>query len=609
MEHRDETRRVGSRTGPGVSLIGRTALLIVTWSTTPSAQPGPVQPAESAASAPSGPERTAVAAPAPGQLSDRLGTERLASIEAGPLASRELATAEAELIAAAEQCLDCGPELQARFWLLLGVTRGMRADEKGAVSAFRRAFTLDPSIQLEAAYATDPETVIIFLRVQNEVSRALAGRTPPVSARPPTLAEERIPVGSEPGTLECTPEFRFVEVLRPIPIHCVQQDPNQPRPARMEVMYREYDSARKWARIRMNLVKEGYQATIPCRSTQRIGKLEVLIRGYDEQGREVEYLGDATTPLIFEVRNFTNAPPPRLPGRPPPLKCEPSEQCPPGIPGCVAGSSTECESDADCLPGRCDLSGICKPRECRHRADCTPGTACVRGSCTEFNPPRHRLSAEMGYDLAIAGGTGVCRPREGGRDFACFEPGGDKSYVGIAQPGNSGETSFGLVPSTLRFLLDYEMLLGRSWSIGARAGIAILGEPDLGRSRFLPFHAELRGRYFLFTPEARLRPLVLVAGGIATVDARFDVEIVDCGVPESETFDAGCATSTELQDPTRVRKLDAVQRFGPGFVSVGVGALLRFGLRNGLRLEAAYSQFFGAAGGVVSPSAGFYQSF
>jgi len=548
------------------------------------------------------------AEPPPPSLSDAEASKRLEAIEEGPLAEREYETAEAELLRLADACITCSAELQARCWVLIGVSRSARADDDGAASAFLRAFTLHPYVRLDTDYAADPQTAITFDRVRSEVGRALAGRAPPVPARPPRPEQEGIPLGGEPGTLECTPEVRAVELLRPIPIHCFQQDPNQPAPARMEIRYRPFDSEQKWAVVPMIRAGKGYQGTIPCRATQRLGKLEVLIRGLDAEGRTIEYLGDDATPILFDIRRYTSAPPPAFPDRPAPPKCELSEHCPPGIPGCISGSTVVCESDEECLPGRCDASGACVARECRRTLDCSGDAACVRGTCQRARKPRHRLGFEAMLDLPVAGGAGVCRPREEGREFGCFLPDETEPYPGITQRGNSGETSIGIQPGSARVLAAYELLLGPHWSLGVRAGWAFWGQPDLDSSQFLPVHGELRGQHTFLT-DARLRPFVVLGGGIQTVDTRFEVQVVDCGLPDSDDFDASCALSREPQDPALVRRLEAVQRFGPAFVRAGGGALWAVGFRDGLRIEATYAQHWPAAGGVIQPSLGYYHAF
>lgn len=647
--------------------------------------------------------------PARAGMTEQEAKEKVDLVESGPLARSELTTAESDLQAVADACLDCTPELQARVWVLLGVIDAVRGNREKAADSFRRALTLDPMTPLGELYAQDSNTLRLFEKIRDEVTDAFAGKpapgqepqpgekpapsktkrkaprtprsrpaaapapspfapplsrpaaakpapaarpasakparspaeaaavpsrpatTPPVAKDPVTSATgaatptepdvakatapaakpaptEVIPVGNEPGTLTCTPQIRVIEVRRPIPFHCTQQDPSRPPPARMEVTYRDHDSVADWLRLPMKPVGDAFEAIVSCEATQKLGQLDVLIHGYDAAGQEIEYLGDPSQPLVFQIRQQTSADPPRLPGKPPPPQCEPSEQCPPGMPGCAPeGGSPRCEEDEDCSPGVCE-DGKCKERSCRTSRDCAAGTQCLRHVCTEVAPPRHRLSATVGADAALAGGENVCRAREGGREFGCFLPGTDQPYRGIAQEDNAGSTNRAFLWGTFRVLLAYEYLAGAHWTVGGRAGWALRGEPKFEKSRFIPIHLEARAQYFPLA-ETRLRPFVALGAGLATVDARFGVQVIDCGVPGDPDYDPTCALTYETQHRSRTRSLDAVQRFGPAFIDAGLGILLRLGARSDLRGEVGWVQFFPFPGGAVMPSLGYAWSF
>lgn len=571
------------------------------------------------------------------QSADDTATERLEAVEAGALTRRELEPASVELGVLAEECLECSPELQARIWILIGIIESARLREQKATEAFRRAFTLDPAASLAERHVDRPATSSLFERVRTEVNAALDGTAAPMEARQPETAkteadvrsrsrpkpkprsptaapppkppkDEQIPMGNEPGTLECTPKARAVEVLRPIPIRCTKKAPDRPQPSRMEMAYRDADGDGKWRIVPMEPVGDAFQGTVPCPAMQRLGKLEVLVRGFDAAGQEVDFLGDAGTPMLFEIRQITGAPPPAYPGQPVPARCEAAEECPPGMPGCEAGEEApHCEADEDCTPGVCE-AGHCRPRVCYATEECVGGAVCVRRICRMKQPLKHVLNLAFGADFPLAGGQSVCRAREGGPKFGCFLPGSDEPYAGIAQLGNAGSTNQAFVFGTMRLLLGYEYLIDRHFRVGARVGVAFRGEPKFDKSRFLPFHAEVRGYYFPLA-DGRVRPFVMLGGGSATVDVRFGVRVADCGEPGTTEFDPICAASTDPQDPRKARSLDAVQRFGPGFVNAGAGAALRLGYHHGTHAELAYARFFPHPGGVLAPNIGYYYAF
>ena len=552
------------------------------------------------------------------QLSDDAAGQQLATIEATSIAQGRYSDATIQLAAVADNCLDCSPDLQARTWIELGVVQSMSGAPDRAEAAFRRGFTLNPEAVFPQSLrqAADPDTVALFARVQASVSAALNGTAAPPSSEPDAAgAATPAPPQDAEGTLECEPQIRDVEALRPIPIHCVRRDDSLPPPARMVILYRAYNDAVTWKRVTMKAVGEAYQGTIPCTATQAIGKLEVLVRGFDANDHEVESLGDAGAPLVFNIQLTTSEPPPAFPGKAAPEKCEAAEQCPPGMPGCgAAGSSTSCVVDEDCASGKC-VEGMCAPlAPCRRNSECESNRICAKGECQagRQSDVSNLLSLEFDLDLAYSGGQEVCGPDADGT-FLCTRPGTKDEYLGTPQPGNSGASrSNGLSPGTTRLLLGYERFLVPELSVGVRVGLAFGGGPSTDASGFLPLHVEVAGKYWLLSrPGGRVRAYVGLSGGVAQVDTRFSTEVVDCGVPGAADYDEDCAAGHEPADvETRIRSVDAVQRFGRGFVGARVGALVALAPHHHLIAGAGWSLFFpDGTGSVLQPSVGYVLGF
>jgi len=168
----------------------------------------------------------------------------------------------------------------------------------------------------------------------------------------------------------------------------------------------------------------------------------------------------------------------------------------------------------------------------------------------------------------------------------------------------------GVVPSygTTRVLLHAERRVYEDLTVGGRVGFAFGGGPTPAKGPgFNPLHLEARLAYW-FGPDLvsgrGLRGFLFVSGGVAQVDASRSVEVTECraGSP------SGCVPATNTQpggpNPDQQR-LDAYQKLGQGFVSVGGGLSYALFRGNGLLLELKVVQLFPSSGTVISPSLGY----
>ena len=126
-----------------------------------------------------------------------------------------------------------------------------------------------------------------------------------------------------------------------------------------------------------------------------------------------------------------------------------------------------------------------------------------------------------------------------------------------------------------------------TWELGGRAALdarvgAAFGSvgPD-----FVPWHVKAGARYFLAAASAPLRGFVGASIGYAFVDAKLRVDVLD--------------------DAAVPRRLDGVERLGPGFVSARLGLRWVFARPHSVGAALAASVTFPESGFVLGPSIGY----
>lgn len=397
-------------------------------------------------------------------------------------------------------------------------------------------------------------------------------------AAKPRAAEEEAEEDEGPvEPIDCFPELKEVETRRPIPLACTFAKPI----AEMEVRYRPPGD--QWKTSKMKKVGDEWTAEIPCAATIRAGELELTIEARSKRGK----VRGKLDPLKVKLSEVTTEPPPSIPGQEPPARCFDPAECPgdmlgsPSCPGTKKGVGVRswgasCTQTTECTKGLACVAGTCEsPPKCKSDDECESGV-CSGGVCefpdpeemkSRLGPPKyHWVGLELGVDFKLVpDAVGVCGSQTDDSDvYDCFE-GGDE-YDGLPNVNNAGKVAGGPRLATMRALLSYQRPFGRLMA-GARVGFAFRGAPD----GFLPLHLELRGAYSLTTDplKKRWRPYLGLAFGLAQVDTRSDVTIVDCA--SQECANRAQITSTDIMlQQARLRDLTAYRSgkklfFGPTF--------------------------------------------
>jgi hypothetical protein len=129
----------------------------------------------------------------------------------------------------------------------------------------------------------------------------------------------------------------------------------------------------------------------------------------------------------------------------------------------------------------------------------------------------------------------------------------------------------------MRVMFSYDRFLLENVSLGARFGFAFSGAPD----GFFPLHFEARGTYYfgnVTQSRSRFVPYVAVGFGLAQVDSKVPVQMVDC-LPEALQ---ACQTAPEVNEQlinpnggaARLRSLDAYKSLGTVFGTVSPGLMV-----------------------------------
>lgn len=556
--------------------------------------------------------------------------------------------AEGVLLGTVRACEDkCSPQTLARAWMYVGIIRGSgRNDISGAKEAFQSALALDPNVRLDAALAT-AETQAAF----NEV--AGSGPVTPAAPPPAQVPAEPEDVAAVPSGegLFCTPDVPEIETRRPIPVECRTDE----EATSMELRYQSFGSD-TWKTLRMTKKGDAFRATIPCEATQIQGSFRVYVRAKDASGVAVGEWGSKAQPVEFVLVEQSAADPPAFDGEPPPERCPAKEECPPDFPGCDSGKPSggnvdwggACDNSSQCKAGLLCIDGTCETApSCETSSDCPVGS-CVNGKCAidpdgpaEAGPyKKNWIGLHVAQDVAFVSANDVCSPEgQASQSFSCYYAGSTTdAFVDHPYPGvNIGS---GTALGTTRVLLSYDRAFSSNLMAGVRLGYAFRGGPPANRDMeyvwnesrgewestvyeegesFLPYHAEVRATYLFGRGlgSQGLRFYVHAGGGLAQVDAKVVVPVVDCGVvdpdPQKGNNYAACANGTiredeaiDLAPPTADPRtdLDAWKKLGRGFITAGGGAMLGLGRSAALQLNVNLMYMLGSSGAVIEPSLG-----
>ncbi|MFO7180767.1 MAG: hypothetical protein DIU78_018845 [Pseudomonadota bacterium] len=356
-----------------------------------------------------------------------------------------------------------------------------------------------------------------------------------------------------PGTksIECTPLPPEVETRRVLPLQCTVKR----KVSRLEVRYRP--PGESWKTERMKKAGDEWTIEIPCSETLKVGDFEYQVQGVSKKGK-VTAKTEETKVVIAES---TSEQPPALPGKEPPARCFEPTECPgdllgsPVCPGTkkgvgVRGWGAACVVTMECQKGLACVAGTCEnPPKCEEDKECESGE-CRDGVCyfpdpeeaaQSLGPKKYNwIGIHFGVDFGfVPEAVGVCGSEsDDAEDWGCFA--GGNRYRGTPNPRYAGDVeSSAFSPSTMRVLLSYDRAFGRLLA-GGRLGFAFNGAPE----GFLPIHLEGRVGYSLTNNPLtkRLRPYLGIALGLAQVDTRSEVTILDC----PDTACANAMTDAQL---------------------------------------------------------------
>jgi hypothetical protein len=381
---------------------------------------------------------------------------------------------------------------------------------------------------------------------------------------------------------------------------------------------------------------KSFRAQIPCDATQTAGTLKFYVQGKDPKGEPIVSWGTKNAPNAIQLAEESAQEPPSFDDADAPARCAVKEICPPDFPGCDSGkaaggtvdwggscgNSTECKTGLLCIDGTCETAPSCTTT-----SDCPAGT-CIDGKCA-VNPgdgpaagPSKKMwvGLHIAQDIAFVGGENICMPASANPppapDFSCYLPGSsDVPYdTSVFQPEAVGNVPTGTVAATTRVLLSFDYAITPNILAGVRLGYAFRGGPPAGMvappmrevvgddvfynpttptvpgTKFLPFHAEVRGSYWFgkngFRPG--FRPYVHLGGGLAQVDAKVVVNVIDIDGEASA---------------------DAWKKLGQGFITAGGGVGYFFTNKLGMQANLNVMYMLGASGIVLQPSLGMMMGF
>jgi hypothetical protein len=363
-------------------------------------------------------------------------------------------------------------------------------------------------------------------------------------------AWEQAKSGKSDSELSHTPVAEQV-VETPIPIWV--EAPADLGAAKVVVKW-QAGSASGWKTASLHARDGGFAGEIPCAATVKTGEVRYYVQASDESGDPVATAGSKDEPFVVAIKTDLSGDPPHLPDEPPPAHC----------------------GDADAtMP--------------------TAPTQAVVAGRTNW------ISATLGGDFAWVSGSDVCTlESQRSNGYTCLRegPNGLEQYFGTPAVGQDDAVAGGLRVHTARVLVGLDHAVSANILVGARVGYAFGGGPQ-GQNdahAFLPLHLEGRVSYFLGQDpltKVGLRPYAFAAAGLAQVDSRVAVHVVESGGP------------TPQPDNPAEQDLVVYKKMGQAFGGLGAGAIYATTPTSGIVLELKAMALFPSAGQVLEPTIGY----
>jgi hypothetical protein len=279
--------------------------------------------------------------------------------------------------------------------------------------------------------------------------------------------------------------------------------------------------------------------------------------------------------------------------------------------------------------GACgNFEEACGPGDC-----CEDGLTCNEGVCEREGSkkkkgeyPKNLVGLHFGFDVAWVSSPGACTAEASANDnIVCFNGnqtfGAKGTNTGPPSIAAPGKISGGFTFATMRVMASYERLFG-ALGLEGRLGFAFNGgQTPQGGSAFLPVHAEVRAKWWLRGPtgfqSAGFRPWLHIGGGLAQVDAKVKVDIVDCAPAYmmSQMQGDNCRSAS---DPLIARgyaggapplHVTATKQLGQEFATIGGGVMYAVTENHGAVLNLNLMIPFPAISFVFEPTIGYTYAF
>jgi hypothetical protein len=406
--------------------------------------------------------------------------------------------------------------------------------------------------------------------------------------------------------------------LTAVPIYV--ELPDGMTPAKVIARYKPH-GVPDWKTLELQKMGNGYGGEVPCMDVgSTTGDFLYYVQATDGGGEVIATSGTRAAPNKVVIKNEpVSGEVPRLPGKPPPTRCREAADCPPGMPGCgkklpsgrgwgaTCTNDRDCGADYWCKQGACE-SGVrtetdsepqASGKYCDSSSDCDTGERCSAGRVCERAPEKPKkvwLSFNIGQDFSFIGSqANVCGTTEtfAAQQYSCIDK---ENYLYDGRPfdsvpGAGNSINGGINPATTRFMGGIQFLIGDNVTLGARLGYA--HGTAAGRT-LSAFHGEGRVAFwFGREPFSRrsLRPYLVVAGGLAQIDDKFAVPIIENdlakGLPPTQT-------------------LTVWRSSGAAFAGGGFGVLLPTGgPGQGVTAEMKVVALFPDSGVAMAPSIGY----
>jgi hypothetical protein len=479
----------------------------------------------------------------------------------------------------------CGRSVQAMVLRDLGVVYfAGKEDKAAALEHFKQAFQADPFVKLDEDLSSDE------IKAAFDEARVAVGAPSSSDSGGDSLDTDAAAAGATATGSHTPPAEQAVDT--PVPLFMTSAADTDA----VKLMYRT-PGQDKFRSMGLRRYKNGWAGEVDCESvSKKPGTMEYYFVMYDEMGREAGRVGDEFETFSLPIKANISGPGPALPDQSPPGSCKELQaaDCPPGFPGCETfeGEDWAQAAEEDVVA---DAPSFWLTLGFQQDFLLMPASsgACLTESeygCyygADYRDPTETLRDSMGREVTTDGVN---------YDF---------SEAGLRQNGvyyGAGAVGSGFALATQRILLGFDYAATPSILVGLRGGFALGGGPQKpGGAAFIPVHIEGRLAYwFGGAHTGAFRPYAQVSGGLAQVDAKVTVDIVD-----TQAIQECARLGTTYGSSCLRRTVNAWRKTGTVFGSAGFGALIATSQNTGVIVEGRGMFMFPEAGVALSAQAGF----